>query len=202
MDYNIDTDVDRLSTLYTIGFTNPRLIPSRHNDFCVYFALETVGVGSLSTDLALFVRTLGQELNAWSALDDPNRLNPGDPLHPKLQDIAYSWDGVACAYGVLQFSAAPVPTLNIRRMFHQLSRICGPHCHLHRYEYFARGVFSNLDHRSILRTFGEMEVSAQYVHSARFLWIADPHILSYIRELCEDHVLFVDDIDYARRLPF
>ena len=195
-------DAGRLSTLYTISFTNPRLIPSRDDDFCVYFALETVGTRSLSTDLALFVRTLGQTLNTWSVLNDPDQLNPGNPLYPKLQDIAYSWDGVACAYGVLQFSADPVPTLNIRRMFHRTSRICSPHCCVHRYEYFASGVFSDLDHRSISQTFGEMEVSAQYVHSARFLQITKSYILFYIRELCEGHALFVDDIDYARRLPF
>ena len=195
-------DTDRLSTLYTISFTDPRLIPFRDNDFCIYFALETVGARSLSTDLALFIRTLGQKLNMWSALDDPDQLNPGNPLHPKLQDIAYSWDGVACAYGVLQFSADLVSASNIRRMFHRSSRICSPHCYTHRYEYFASGVFLDLDHRSILRTFSEMEVSAQYVHSTWFLQIANSYILSHIRELCEDHALFVDDIDYDRRLPF
>jgi len=116
LNYNIDMDTNQLSVLYTISFTDTRLIPTRDTDFCVYFALETVGARSLSADLALFIRTLGQKLNAWSALNDPDRLNPGNPLHPELQDIAYGWDGVACTYGVLQFSANPVPMLNIRRM--------------------------------------------------------------------------------------
>ena len=203
LDYNVDMDPDRLSVLYTISFTGPRLIPTRDTDFCVYFALETVGARTLSTDLALFIRTLGQRLNTWSVLNDPDRLNPGNPLYPKLQDIAYSWDGVACAYGVLQFYANPVPTLNIRRMFHQTSSICGPHCRVHQYEYFASGIFLDLGRRSIWETFSEVEVNAQYVvHSAGFLQIANSYIPFYIRELCEDHALFVDDTDYTRRLPF
>jgi len=202
LDYNIDMDTNQLSVLYTISFTDPRLIPTRDTDFCVYFALETVGVRSLSADLALFIRTLGQKLNAWSALNDPDRLNPGNPLHPKLQDITYGWDSVACAYGVLQFSANLVPMLNIRRMFHQTSEICNPHCGTHWYEYLANGIFLDLDHRSILQMFSEMEVIAQYVHSARFLQITNSYILFCIRELCDDHALFVDDIDYTRRLPF
>lgn len=169
-------DVNRLSVLYTISFTDPRLIPNRDTDFCVYFALETAGAKSLSTDLALFIRTLGRKLAMWSVVDDPDRLNPGDASHPKLQDIAYSWDGVACAYGVLQFSACPVPTLNIRRMFHQTSLICNPHCHTHRYEYFTSGIFSDLDHGSILQMFGEIEVCAQYVHSSRLLRITNSYI--------------------------
>ena len=175
-------DATRLSVLYTISFTDPRLIPTRDTDFCVYFALETVGVRSLSTDLALFVRTLGQKLTMWSILDDPDRFNPGNPHHPKLQDIAYSWDGVTCAYGVLQFSAGPVSTLNIRRTFHQTSLICSPHCHIHRYEYFASGIFSDSGHRSILQTFGEIEVCAQYIHSSRFLRIANSYILSILHK--------------------
>jgi len=89
-------------------------------------------------------------------------------------------DSIACAYGVLQFSADPVPTLNIRRMFHQMSSICSPYCHLHRYEYFATGIFSDLDQRSILQMFGEMEVCAQYVHSAQFIQTTDSYILLYI----------------------
>ena len=202
LDYNVDTDANRLSVLYTISFTDPRLIPFRDEDFCIYFALETVGATSLSTDLALFIRTLGQKLNTWSALDDPDRLNPGNPLHPKLEDLAYSWDGVACVYGVLQFSANPVPTLNICRMFHQTSRICSPYCYVHRYEYLASGIFSDLNDKSVLQTFGEIEVSVQYVRSARSLQITKSYILFYIRELCEDHTLFVDDINYTRRLPF
>lgn len=48
----------------------------------------------------------------------------------------------------------------------------------------------------------EIEVCAQYVHSSQFLQITDSYILFYIRELCEDHALFVDDTDYTRRLPF
>ena len=130
-------------------------------DFCVYFALDTNGAGSLFTDLALFIQTLAQRLNSWSVLKDPDQLSPES--HPKLQDLAYCWDGIAYAYGVLQFSASQVSLLNIRRMFHQTSLICNPHCYFHRYEYFASGVFLDMDPISIWFVFREMEIAAQYV---------------------------------------
>ena len=165
LDCNAALDANRVSALYTISFTNPRLIPERRRDFCVYFALETEGPGTFFTDLALFIRTLGQKLNRWSVLDDTDQLNPANPAHPALQDLTYTWDGVACAFGVLQFGANLMSVLNVRRMFHQTSLIFHPLCYLHRYEYFSSGIFLDMDHVSILLAFHEMEVAAQYVYS-------------------------------------
>lgn len=158
-------DANRVSVLYTISFSTPRVIPERRRDFSVYFALETEGPGTVFTDLALFIRALGQKLNRWSVLDDTDQLNPANPAHPALQDLAYTWDGVACALGVLQFGANPMPMLNIRRMFHQTSSIFHPLCYLHRYEYFSSGIFLDMDHVTILLAFHEMEMAARYVYS-------------------------------------
>jgi len=162
-------DVERLSSLYTISFSNPRLDPAKDGDFCVYFALETAGAETLVSDLALFIRTLGWNLIRWSVLGDPHRLGPNNPAHPVLRDLAYCWDGVACAYGVLQFGVGPVSVMNIRRVFHRTSRICGPFCQAHRYEYFANGIFSDVERAAIPQVFTEMEVAAQYVCSNQFL---------------------------------
>lgn len=156
-------DLEQLSTLHTISFTNPRLDPDEDGDFCVYFALESHGSESFVTDLALFIRALGQELIKWSVLGHPNRLNPNNPAHPMLRDLAYCWDGIACGYGVLQFSAIPVSVMNIRRAFHRTSRLRGAFCHAHRYEYFARGIFSDMEPAVLPLVFTEMEITAQYV---------------------------------------
>ena len=158
-------DADCVSALHALSFTKPCLIPERRADFSVYFALDTNGAGTLFTDLALFIQALAQRLNKWSALDNTDWLSPRSPAHPTLQDLAYCWDGVTSAYGVLQFSANRVSVLNIRRMFHQTSLICNPHCYFHRYEYFANGVFVDLDPVSVLFVFQQMEVAARYVHS-------------------------------------
>jgi len=162
-------DIEHLSTLYTISFTNPHLDPTRNGDFCVYFTLETTGAEMFVSDLALFIRGLGRDLIRWSVLGDPHRLNPDNPAHPVLRDLTYCWDGVACVHGVLQFGAPPVSVMNIRRVFHRTSRICGACCQAHRYEYFASGVFSDLERVDIPPVFAEMEVAAQYVHSYQFL---------------------------------
>jgi len=155
--------VEQLSVLHTISFTNPRLNVNRDGDFCVYFALESNGPETFATDLALFIRTLGRELIEWSVHGNPNRLDPGDPAHPTLQDIAYSWDGVTCAFGVLQFSANSVSVMNIDRVFHRTSRILFPLCPSHRYEYFANGIFAHVERAVLLSVFTEMEVAAQCV---------------------------------------
>ena len=155
--------VEQLSCLHTISFTNPRLNPNRDGDFCVYFILESDGPKTFATDLALFIRTLGRELIKWSVLGVPHRLNPGDPAHPVLQDLAYSWDGVTCVSGVLQFSASPISVMNIDRAFRRTSRIVGGLCHAHRYEYFANGIFAAVERAVLLSVFTEMEVAAQCV---------------------------------------
>ena len=121
------------------------------------------------TDLALFIQTLAQRLNQWSVLEDANRCSPGSPAYPKLQDLAYCWDGVAYAYGVLQFSASQVSVLNIHRMFHQMSLICNPHCYFHRYKYFGSGVFLGVGPVTIWFLFREMEIAAQCVCSVKIL---------------------------------
>ena len=167
-------DVEELSTLHTISFTNPRLNPDGDGDFSVYFALETFGAETLVSDLALFIRTLGRQLIRWSVLGNPNRLDPDNSAHPVLRDLAYCWDGVTCTYGILQFHATPVSTMNIRRMFHRTSRICGPFCQAHQYEYFASGIFSDVEQAVIPTVFTEMEVAAQYVCSNKFPLIFKP----------------------------
>ena len=154
---------EKLSTLHTFSFSHPRVDPSWDGDFCIYFTLESDGQNTFVTDLALFIRTLGQNLIKWSVLGHPDRLDPGDPAHPTLRDIAYCWDGVASAHGVLQFSASDVSVMNIRRIFHQTSRIFGPICQTHRCEYFANGVFLDLEQPLLPLIFTEMEVAAQYV---------------------------------------
>ena len=159
--------VEKLSVLHTISFTNPRLDPDRNGDFCVYFSLESDGPGTFATDLALFIRTLGRELIKWSVLGNSNWLHPGDPAHPVLQDLAYSWDGVTCTSGVLQFSASPVSVMNIRRVFHRTSRILGALCHTHRREYFAHGILADVEPAALRSVFIEMEVAAQYVHHSQ-----------------------------------
>ena len=158
-------DVGQLSTLHTFSFTNPRLNPNETGDFCVYFTMETAGAETFITDLALFIRTLGRRLIKWSVLGRPDRLGPDDPAHPALRDLAYCWDGIACGYGVLQFCAGPVSVMNVHRMFHRTSRICGPVCHTHRYEFFANGIFLDMEQAAILPIFTDMEVAAQYVYS-------------------------------------
>ena len=163
MDHGIDLDPGSVSALYTISFARPRLIPQRRTDFCVYFALETDEARTLFTDLAQFILALGQRLGGWSVLSNSDQPNLGSRAHPTLQDLAYCWDGVACAYGVLQFSAGPISMLNIRRMFHQTSLICHPLCYFHRYEYFASGIFSDLDDVMMIYVFREMEIAARYV---------------------------------------
>lgn len=169
LDYETNMKVEQLSTLYTISFTSPRLDPDKDGDFCVYFALESNGSKMFVTDLALFVQALGQRLIKWSVLGHPDRLNPGNPAHPMLRDLAYCWDGIACAYGVLQFSASPVSVMNIRWIFHRTSWICGPFCHAHRYEYFSSGIFSDVERAMLPMVFTEMEAAAQYVQSNQFL---------------------------------
>lgn len=163
MNYNTDMRVEDFSTLYTISFTEPRLDPNRDEDICIYFALDSAGSGTFVTDLVVFIRTLAQELMKWSVLGDPTHLDPGDPAHPVLRDLAYCWDGVGCSYGVLQFNATPISIMNIRRKFHQTSRIFSPLCHQHRYEYFASGVFSDAEPALLLEVFTAIEVAAQYV---------------------------------------
>lgn len=156
-------EVEGLSTLHTFSFTTPRLDPNRDGDFCVYFALESHGAETFITDLALFIRALGQKLTRWSVLGHPDQLNPDNPAHPALQDLAYCWDGVACGYGVLQFRAPPVSVMNVRRVFHRTSRIHGPFCHAHRCEYFASGVFLDMEPVVTRMVFTEIEAAAQYV---------------------------------------
>ena len=156
--------VKQLSTLYTISFTNPRLDSDRDGDFCVYFTLESDGPQTFATELALFIRALGRQLIKWSVLGNPDRLNPGDPIHPVLRDLVYSWDGVTCTSGVLQFGASPISVMNIRRAFHRTCRIINPLCNAHRYEYFANGIFANVEQATLLSSFTDMEVAAQYVH--------------------------------------
>jgi len=117
----------------------------------------------LVTDLALFIQDVGWKLIKWSVLGHPDRLGPGNPIHPKLQDLAYCWDGVATAYGVLQFSAQPVAVLNIQRVFHRTASVCAPFCHIHRYEYFATGVFLDVEQWTLPSVFDEMESAAQCV---------------------------------------
>jgi hypothetical protein len=158
-------EAEHLSTLHTISFTTPRLDPDKDGDFCVYFTLETSGAETFVTDLALFIQALGKKLIRWSVLGHPDRLDPNNPAHPVLRDLAYCWDGVACAYGVLQFGARPVSVMNIRRVFHRTSRIYGPFCQAHRHEYFASGIFLDVEQAVIPLVFTEMEVAAQYVHT-------------------------------------
>jgi hypothetical protein len=157
--------VENISTLYTLSFTEPRLNPDRGEDFCVYFALDSHGSGTFVTDLAVFIRALGQELIKWSVLGDSDHLDPGDPAHPVLRDFAYSWDGVACGYGVLQFGAPLTSVMNIRRSFHQMSRISAPLCSHLRFEYFGSGLFSDAGPSLLLQVFTEIEVAAQYVYN-------------------------------------
>ena len=165
LDYNTDMNAEQISTLYTISFSHPRLHPDNHDDFCVYFALETQGTGTLATDLALFIRGVGRRLIMWSVLGHPDRLEPGNPMHPALQDLAYCWDGVATVHGVLQFSAQPVAVMNIQRVFHRTASICSPFCHAHRYEYFATGIFSDVERWTLLLVFNDMELAARFVCS-------------------------------------
>ena len=153
--------IENASVLYTISFTSPRLDPDRDGDICVYFALDSVGSRTFVTDLALFIRNLGQELAKWSVLGHPDHLDPDDPAHPVLHDLAYCWDGISCGYGVLQLCATPVSIINIRRSFHQTSRILAPHSRYCRYEYFASGIFLNAEPGLLTQMFTEMESTAQ-----------------------------------------
>lgn len=168
LSYETNMDVGQLSTLHTISFTHPRLNPNETGDFCVYFALETTRAETFITDLALFIRTLGQELIRWSVLEHHDRLGPDDPAHPVLWDLAYCWDGIACGHSVLQFRANPVSVMNIRWMFHRASQICGPFCQAHRYEYFASGIFLDVEQAAIPPVFADMEAAAQYVYFNQF----------------------------------
>lgn len=194
-------NVEHLSTLHTISFTHPRLDPTQEGDFCVYFSLESSGSETFVTDLALFIRTLGQRLNEWSVYGRPNRFDPGDPAHPVLRDIAYCWDGIACGHGVIQFSADVVSVMNIRRMFHRTSRIFGAICQHHRYEYLASGVFLDVESAVLPLVFTEMETAAQYVyHGQPFL--LPSHSCFRSRELCDNHALFEDITDRAKHIPY
>ena len=177
-------NVENLSTLYTISFTRPRLNPNRDGDFCVYFTLESDGSNTFVTDLALFIRALGRDLIRWSVLGRPDRLDPGDPTHPKLRDIAYCWDGVACAHGVLQFSASDVSVMNIHRVFHRTSQIFGAICQTHWYEYFARGIFSDVEQAVLPLVFTEMEVAAQYMYQTPLQFIPEMLICVYVLGSC------------------
>lgn len=152
-----------LSVLYTISFTKPRVNPNRDGDFCVYFVLESPGPETFVTDLALFIRTVGQELIKWSVFGNPDNLDLSDPTYPMLRDLAYSWDGIACGYGVLQFCATPVSVMNIRRKFHQMSQIFSPLSSHRRHEYFASGIFAEAQDTLLPVAFIKMEAAAQYV---------------------------------------
>ena len=201
LDFNASiNDADHVSVLHTLSFTRPCLIPERRADFSVYFALDTNGAGTLFPDLALFIQALAQRLNRWSVLDNTGQCSLRSPAHPRLQDLAYCWDGVTSAYGVLQFTATRVSVSNIRRMFHQTSSICNPYCYFHRYKYFANGFFLDLDLASISLTFQQMEVAAQYVFS--HLLFQTTYTLFYIRELCDGRILTIGPMDPPKRLPF
>lgn len=154
-------NVENISSLCTLSFSQPRLNPENHNAFCIYFALETQGAETLVTDLAIFIRNIGQKLIKWSVLGNPDKLEPDNPMHPILQDLAYCWDGVATAYGVLQFDAQPIAVMNIQRVFHRSALICAPFCHIHRYEYLATGIFLDVERWTIPLVFGEMESAAR-----------------------------------------
>lgn len=195
-------NTDQLSTLHTISFTNPCLDPDKDGDFCVYFVLETDRVEKLVTDLALFIRDIGRTLIGWSVFGHADQLTAGNPAHPALRDLAYCWDGVTCAYGVLQFSATPVLVMNIHWAPHQTSQIYGPFCPAHWYEYFTSSIFSDVEQATLPLVFAEIEVAAQYVCSTRFLLIFELFIQSFFRELCGDHALFVNAADHGGRLPF
>ena len=120
----------------------------------------------------------------WSVLGRPDHLDPGDPTHPKLQDIAYSWDGVACAHGVLQFSASNVSVMNIPRVFHWTSQIFGAICQTHRYEYFARGIFLDVDQMVLPLVFTEMEVAAQCMYQTPLHFIPKMLICIHVLGSC------------------
>lgn len=191
--------IENSSILYTLSFTSPRLEPDRENDISVYFALDSAGSGTFVTDLALFIRNLGQELAKWSVLGDPDHLDPGDSAHPVLHDLAYCWDGISCGYGVLQYCASPASTLNVCRNFHQESRILDPLCSYHRFEYFASGIFLDAEPALLHQVFTEMETSAQYVSLLIFLFQITH---STVRELCDDCDLSVEAGNCTKRLPF
>jgi hypothetical protein len=199
LNYDISLDAARLSALHTISFTQPHLNQYEHRDFCIYFTLETFGAETLVSDLALFIRTIGQQLVEWSVLGDPSQLNSDNPAHPSLQDIAYCWDGVACAYGVLQFHASSVSVMNIRQMFHQTSKICGSFCQIHRYEYLASGVFSDVEQAAIPTMFAEIEIAAQYVPFPDVRKI----LTHNLRELCDDGTVLseVAGVDRVEHIP-
>jgi len=186
--------VEQLSALHTISFTNPRLDPDQNGDFCVYFTLDSDGPQTFATDLALFIRTLGRELIKWSVLGNPHRLNPGDPIHPVLRDLAYSWDGVACISGVLQFGASPVSVMNIRRVYHRTSRVIGGLCNAHRYEYFAHGIYAAVERETLLPVFTEMEVAAQCVYNNQLYSVSESILELLI------HVLIPGS--YVTSMPF
>ena len=99
----------------------------------------------------------------WSVLGHPNWLNPNNLAHPMLRDLAYCWDGIACGYGVLQFSAIPVSVMNICWAFHRMSRLCGTFCHAHHYKYFSCGIFSDMEPAVLPLVFTKMEITVQYV---------------------------------------
>ena len=163
LNYDTNMNVGQLSTLYTISFSYPHIHPDCHGDFCIYFTLETQDTGTLVTDLALFIRDVGRKLIKRSVLRCSNRLEPGNPMHPSLQDLVYCWDGVATTYGVLQFSTQPVAAMNIQRGFHCMASICTPFCPTRRYEYFATGTFADTERETLPLVFNKMELAAQYV---------------------------------------
>lgn len=168
LSYNTNMDTNQISTLYTISFSNPRLHPDSQGDFCVYFALETQGAETLVTNLALFIRSVRRKLIRWSVLGHPDCLRPGNPIHLILRDLACCWDGVATAYGVLQLGTPPVAVMNIQWAFHRTTLICTPFCHAHWYEYFATGIFLDVEWRTLPLVFDEMESAARYASFAQF----------------------------------
>lgn len=199
MNYEVSMDANRLSTLYTLSFADHRIDTSISSDFCLYFTLETYRTNTFIGDLAMFLRTVGRQLMMWSVLGNPDELDSGSPAHPVLHDLTYCWDGVTCGYGILQFIAPYVSVMNIRRMFHQTSRVCNPLCQDHRYEYVASGVFSDVERASIPSVFAEIEIAARYVHSASSY--STPLDDDDFRELCDKCSIASETLDHAARLP-
>jgi len=191
-------DVKQISALHTVSFSDPRLRPDSHGDFCVYFALETQGAETLVTDLALLIRSVGQKLIRWSVLGHPSRLGPGNPIHPVLRDLAYCWDGVTTAYGVLQFSAPPVAVMNVQRAFHRAALLYAPFCHTHRYEYFATGIFLDVERRTLPLVFNEVELAVQYVPSVQFRPIFEFLICGSVSGSC---VMTTTSLSMLRIIP-
>jgi hypothetical protein len=164
-------NTEQVSSLYMISFSHPRIHPNRHGDFCVYFALETQEAGTLDHRPCRVhprCRTEADQVVSFWVLQPPRTWEYTNTMHPSLHDLAYSWDGVATAYGVLQFSAPPVAVMNIQRVFHRTASICAPFSHTRRYEYFATGMFLDMERKTIPSVFNGVESAAQYVRRAQF----------------------------------